>query len=250
MQLFLIRHGESANNALGVGDINYEDYMAQRSPDPGLTQIGKRQAEMVARHLAADGHPESRNGTPLASTRAGYGIQTLYVSAMLRALQTARPIAAALGLDPQVMVDIHEHGGVFLGNPRSETDPVRAYTGLTRAEIEEKFPGYVVPAEISEKGWWAGGYETIDVCEERAVRVAAALKERADAEPQTVIGMVTHGTFMDRLLKALLHGTHSRDFFFFHYNTAITCVDFIVDGPVVVRYTNRTQHLLPELITK
>ncbi|MEZ4582642.1 MAG: histidine phosphatase family protein [Caldilineaceae bacterium] len=111
------------------------------------------------------------------------------------------------------MVDIHEHGGVFLGNPRSETDPVRAYTGLTRAEIEEKFPGYVVPAEISEKGWWAGGYETIDVCEERAVRVAAALKERAGAEPQTVIGMVTHGTFMDRLLKALLHGTHSRDFF-------------------------------------
>ncbi|MEZ4582643.1 MAG: phosphoglycerate mutase family protein [Caldilineaceae bacterium] len=68
MQLFLIRHGESANNALGVGDISYEDYMAQRSPDPGLTQIGKRQAEMVARHLAADGHPESRNGTPLAST--------------------------------------------------------------------------------------------------------------------------------------------------------------------------------------
>ena len=110
MQLFLIRHGESANNALGVGDISYEDYMAQRSPDPGLTQIGKRQAEMVARHLAADGHPESRNGTPLASTRAGYGIQTLYVSAMLRALQTARPIAAALGLAPQVMVDIHEHG--------------------------------------------------------------------------------------------------------------------------------------------
>ncbi|MEZ4719011.1 MAG: hypothetical protein R2851_23415 [Caldilineaceae bacterium] len=45
------------NNALGVGDISYEDYMAQRSPDPGLTQIGKRQAEMVARHLAADGPP-------------------------------------------------------------------------------------------------------------------------------------------------------------------------------------------------
>ncbi|MEZ4612125.1 MAG: hypothetical protein R2838_18075 [Caldilineaceae bacterium] len=65
--------------------------MAQRSPDPGLTQIGKRQAEMVARHLAADGHPESRNGTPLASTRAGYGIQTLYVGAMLRALQTLGP---------------------------------------------------------------------------------------------------------------------------------------------------------------
>ncbi|MEZ4612124.1 MAG: hypothetical protein R2838_18070 [Caldilineaceae bacterium] len=106
----------------------------------------------------------------------------------------------------------------------------------------------MVPAEISEKGWWAGGYETIDVCEERAVRVAAALKE-CRRRPQTVIGMVTHGTFMDRLLKALLHGTHSRDFFS-STTTRPSRADFIVDGPVVVRYTNRTQHLLPELITK
>jgi 2,3-bisphosphoglycerate-dependent phosphoglycerate mutase len=250
MQLFLIRHGESANNALGAGDISYGDYMVQRSPDPSLTQIGKRQAEMAARHLAADGHPESQNGTPLASTRAGYGIQTLYVSAMLRALQTAGPIGAALGLAPQVLIDIHEHGGLFLGNPRSEDDPVRAFRGLTRGDIETRFPGYGIPDEVTDTGWWNGGYETIEECEARAARVAAMLRQRAHDDPDVVIGFVTHGTFMDRLLKALLHGMQGREFFFFHYNTAITRVDFIPDGPVVVRYSNRTQHLAPELITK
>lgn len=250
MQLFLIRHGESANNALGVGDISYDDYMAQRTPDPELTQIGRRQADMVARHMAADGHPENRNGTPLASTRAGYGIQALYASPMLRTLQTAYPIGQALGLPPKIMVDIHEHGGLFHGNPRDEKNPVRSYEGLSREGMLALFPTYELPEAVTEKGWWQGGYETIGACEERAQRVAEALRARAQEEPTAVIAMVTHGTFMDRLLKALLLGLHSRDYFFFHYNTAITRIDFVVDGPVILRYTNRTQHLPPELITK
>lgn len=250
MQLFLIRHGESANNALGVGDISYDDYMAQRSPDPELTQIGRRQAELVAGHLAADGHPESQNGTPLASTRAGYGVQVLFASPMLRTLQTARPIADALGLAPRIMIDIHEHGGLFHGNPRDEANPVRSFEGMTRGAILAQFPAYELPEEVTDKGWWKGGYETIEECEVRARRVAQALHARAREQPTSVMAMVSHGTFMDRLLKELTHGAPTRDFFFFHYNTAITRVDFIVDGPAILRYTNRTQHLPPKLITK
>jgi broad specificity phosphatase PhoE len=45
MELFLIRHGESTNNAL-------EDW-TQRVEDPLLTERGERQAERTAAHLAA-----------------------------------------------------------------------------------------------------------------------------------------------------------------------------------------------------
>ena len=66
MQLFLIRHGESANNALGVGDISYEDYMAQRSPDPGLTQIGIRNVSSTAK----EGYDDARAmGSDILSVR-------------------------------------------------------------------------------------------------------------------------------------------------------------------------------------
>lgn len=248
MQLFIIRHGESANNALGVGDISYDDYMAQRTIDPPLTQIGKRQARLAADHLAADNHPESRNGTPLASTRAGYGIQTLYCSAMLRALQTAQPIGEALGLRPEVWVEIHEHGGLFHGNPRR--DEVASAGGLAESAIAAQFPGYVIPHGVTDEGWWRGGYEDIAQCEIRAEQVALDLRALAQADANSVIAMVTHGTFIDRLLKALLNVGGVRDFFFFHYNTAITRVDFVSEERLVMRYTNRTQHLPAELITK
>ena len=43
----------------------------------------------------------------------------IYISPMLRALRTAAPLAAALGLAPQVWTDIFEHGGLFTGDPRA-----------------------------------------------------------------------------------------------------------------------------------
>ena len=103
MQLYLVRHGESSNNALGTEDASYDEYMATRSPDPVLTRTGERQAELVAAHLA----------------EAGYDITELHCSAMMRAMQTAEPIGKALGILPSVWIDIHEHGGMFLGNPRN-----------------------------------------------------------------------------------------------------------------------------------
>ena len=90
MQLYIVRHGESANNALGTEDASYDEYMATRSPDPVLTQIGERQVALVGAHLA----------------KAGYGITELHCSAMVRAMQTALPIGQALGLRPQVWIDI------------------------------------------------------------------------------------------------------------------------------------------------
>jgi broad specificity phosphatase PhoE len=59
MQLTIIRHGESANNQLVDKTADHDDFLAHRSPDPDLTARGERQAELVARHLAASEHPEA-----------------------------------------------------------------------------------------------------------------------------------------------------------------------------------------------
>ncbi|HLV36213.1 MAG TPA: histidine phosphatase family protein, partial [Spirillospora sp.] len=56
MEVYLIRHGQSVNNALGSP--------AGRSHDPELTEIGFRQAEILAAHLADGECPESKWSGP------------------------------------------------------------------------------------------------------------------------------------------------------------------------------------------
>jgi len=123
MELYIIRHGQSTNNTLNDP--------RGRVCDPPLTELGQRQVALVAQHLAsatsrapwaADGHD-----------RRGCGIARLYCSPMRRALETAQPIGRALEVVPEVWIDIHEFGGIYLdygepsGAPRDGAWSVRHY---------------------------------------------------------------------------------------------------------------------------
>ena len=129
MELYIIRHGQSSNNALLD--------QSKRVADPQLTAMGRQQAELLARELAGNVDPADRVrmnfGAPAASAEAGrgHGITRLYCSPMWRAMQTAEPVARALGLEPEVWIDIHEHGGIFL----EENGTFTGYGGKTRPEI-------------------------------------------------------------------------------------------------------------------
>ena len=226
MDLFLIRHGESYNNALEDG--------SQRVSDPPLTGLGEEQAERVASHLARGGHLD-------AAERAGRpALDSLYCSPMRRALQTARPIAAALGTAPEVWIDIHEVGGIWLEGKGD-------LHGMTRDEIRSGFPGVGLPDGVGEQGWWPGGQEAKHAGRGRAIAVAAELKERArrgaeSGETPERLGIVTHGDFMSGLVKALTDQLPSLGLSYNHRNTGITrfCL-----GPdlCAVRYLNRCEHL-------
>ncbi len=251
MKLFLIRHGESANNRLDDTVTDYDDYMSKRCADPPLTELGERQAEAVAHHVATAQIPEHhRHDLELGSV--GYGITKLYCSGMLRAMQTTQPIARALGLQPTVWVDIHEHGGMFEGNPRSEAG-VTNYAGMTRTAMQDRFPGYILPAEITEAGWWHGGYEAMSGCNRRAAETAETLRTWAKADLEEArnehVALVVHGTFMDAVIKALTGQLPNEKIYYSHYNTAITRVDFLRDELAVLRYVNRSRHLSGELLT-
>ena len=241
MELFIIRHGQSGNNAL-------ED-VTKRSKDPLLTEIGEQQAECVGPYLGAGQHldvAERQNGRPF--------LDRLYCSPMIRTLQTARPIGRTLGLAPEVWVDIHEQGGIFLDH--GEGRGVVGYSGLTRSQILEQFPDYVLPDEVGEDGWWNRGFEEIHVCHGRAIQVARILEERAGENIR--IGLVTHGGFINSLLKALENQLPGTGVYYPHNNTAITRISFPPEAwegsgnagaRLVVRYMNRVEHLSEELIT-
>ncbi|WP_457964324.1 histidine phosphatase family protein [Arthrobacter sp. D1-29] len=82
MKLLLIRHGQTPGNVLGQLDTAH--------PGPGLTELGERQAEAMARSLANE------------------PISALYASTLVRTQVTAAPLARVHGLDVEVLDGLHE----------------------------------------------------------------------------------------------------------------------------------------------
>jgi broad specificity phosphatase PhoE len=232
MELFIIRHGQSQNNVL-------EDE-TQRTIDPLLTDLGMRQAEKLSQFLSTNRDIEFNAGSGFAGSDAaasGFGITHLYCSAMHRALQTAAPLAKMLGLKPEVWIDVHEQGGMYLTQDGIST----GYPGRTRPEILGEFPDYVLPETITDAGWYDAtrGYEEMF---SSAGRGAAG--EFRDAR----VAIITHGTFIDLMLKAFLGQLPNRQYFFSHYNTAITRLDF-TEKHMILRYVNRIDHLPHDMIS-
>lgn len=243
MELYIIRHAQSTNNVSMLYD------GMNREVDPPLTELGLQQAQTVADYLVTahnidtwvDQRPDEREAIH------GFNISTLYCSPMKRALQTCQPIAEALRLNPEVWIDLHEHGGMY--KDHGEKRGIVGYSGMTRAEMQETFPNYILGDDVTDLGWYDpdGGAEDIAGCQARAIRVAKTLREQVTTNER--IALVTHGTFSDCLIKALLNLLPGHDVHFNHYNTAISRVDFREGGKTVLRYTNRVNHLKPELIS-
>jgi hypothetical protein len=88
-----VRHGQSVDNAMNVIDTAV--------PGTGLTPLGQQQANTVAKVLAPQG--------PFAG---------IYTSQLLRAQQTAAPLAGMLGMNAQALPALNEiYAGAFNGSP-------------------------------------------------------------------------------------------------------------------------------------
>ena len=99
-RLFLIRHGQSAGNA--------EGRFGGHGPTP-LSDLGRSQAERTAKVLAKE------------------GVNAIYSSDLLRAVQTAEPLAAMLDLPINTTPAFRERN-------------VGVLEGLTFDESKERFP--------------------------------------------------------------------------------------------------------------
>lgn len=244
MELTLIRHGQSTNNAQG------DD---ARHHDPELTPLGWTQARRLGQHLIDTADVEEivrmRSDDPRRLEHVPLGFDTIYVSAMHRALQTARPIAEALKAEVRIWPELHESGGIYMQTP----DGVICYGGLTRAEITSSFPTYRLHDAITDEGWYNKrlGEEDMYGCYARAMRVAKKLQQMAASEEtrDRRIALVSHGNFIVALMNALLDKLPGEQLYYWHYNTGMTRIDFAASGMLIVRYVNRCDHLPPQWVT-
>ncbi len=153
--MILMRHGQSEFNLLFSA--------AKRDPgipDPRLTPEGHAQATLAAAALA------------------DAGITRIIVSPYTRALQTAAPIAAALGVPVHINTQVREraHFSCDIGSPR---------TALAQAWPHD----FTHIDEI----WWPTGTESVESVEARAARFRAELLAD-DAWRQTLV--VSHWAFL------------------------------------------------------
>jgi broad specificity phosphatase PhoE len=123
----------------------------QGQADPPLSDLGRRQAHEAARSLGA--------------------VDGIWASDLMRAAETAVIIGDDMGVGPVVLdADLRERDA-------------GAWTGLTRAEIERRYPGFL-PDGRRPPGW-----ESDELLLDRA---QCTMRRIADAAPGGDVLVITH----------------------------------------------------------
>jgi broad specificity phosphatase PhoE len=146
--ILLARHGETDWNRKG----RFQGYA-----DPPLNRTGRAQAVDLSVALMAE------------------QLAAVYSSPLRRALETAEVLAASHGLEPVPVDDLRE---VDVGS----------WSGLTRAEVEERFP-----AQFARWLDYGQGWEDGETYEEMGRRAVDALLRLAAAHDGERVLAVTHG---------------------------------------------------------
>ena len=218
MQLYLIRHAESENNAR-------PGY--QRVEDPAITAVGRLQAD----HLA--------------SWTRTLKIDFLITSPFLRTLQTTKPVSDAGTLPVAVWHHVYERGGCYRGYGENARE---GGPGLGRSAILGHLPCATVDETILETGWWGGrDRETETETIERARMVVERFSKTFGSNGQTVVAIV-HAEFKRQLLVEMLSGIANPKAFGPLCNTGITKLTY--DGQSWrLDWLNSVSHLPARLIT-
>jgi len=246
MELYFIRHGQSVNNA------NWSNAGYQESPDPTLTEIGHQQAQILADFLKKN-QTITKEDEWNIQNRYGFGLTHLYTSLMERAAFTAAPIAQALDIPLLAWKEIHEEGGIY---SREDKSNVQGLSGRPRSFFMQNFRTLTLPDDLDETGWWNRPYEGDEERQPRADQVLAELLTRhrdQKGKPVHRVAFVSHGGFFMRLLCAMLKlpwrqaSLGMRSWFILN-NCSISRFDIYGDE-LNIGYLNRTDYLPDHLIT-
>jgi len=153
-RLILVRHGESSGNR--------ERIFATSPHDQPLTELGYRQAHEAAKRISQLFRPE-----------------LVVTSAYLRASETARIIAGALGLPLEIEPNLHEREiGAHRGRP---------------------YDSFLAEADYDPQRPWAWKPEGGESYEEVQARVGPILDRLAAAHTRKDVVVVSHGGVMTTL---------------------------------------------------
>lgn len=201
--LVLLRHGETLltpqRRLSGSG-----------GSDPGLSPAGRAQAQAVAEALAHRG-----------------GIEAVVTSPMRRCRETARAVAARLGLGVQVERDLREAD-------------FGAWEGLTFAEVRERHPDDLSAWLASPEVPPSGAGETMQQVARRAAAVRDGLMARHAGATVLVVSHVGPIRTLVRLaLRAPAHTLFRMEV----AAASLSTVTYEGDGTATVRALNDTHHL-------
>lgn len=158
-RILAIRHGETAWNV---------DTRIQGQLDIPLNETGRWQAHRLSLAVAEE------------------GIDAIYASDLLRAMETAQAVARGCGRPIATDTGLRERGfGVF--------------EGLTFAEVEQRWPEQSARWRRRDPDFGPDGGERLRDFYARCVDTAARL---AAAHPGQTIALVAHGGVMDCLYRA------------------------------------------------
>jgi ribonuclease H / adenosylcobalamin/alpha-ribazole phosphatase len=199
-RLLLLRHGQTERSA-------QRRYSGRA--DPPLTELGERQAAAAAARLATTDDVAAVVSSPL-----------------LRARQTAEPVADALG------VPLTVHDGLI------EAD-FGAWEGLTFAEANALDPD-LHTRWLTDTSVAPPGGETMDAVHRRVRRMRDQLIAEHGAATLVVVSHVTPIKALLRMAldagPSLLHRLHLDV-------ASLSVAEFYPDGPATVRLVNDTGHL-------
>ena len=220
MELYLIRHGQSTNNA-GLPHV----------ADPPLSNLGKQQAYYVGKALQRE------------------GIIRLYCSPMLRALQTAKIIGDVLSLAPHIYIGLHEWDGIW---EESVGRFGATLPGLTRSEMKEVCPNVVLPQGVMDEGWLFTQWENVELMLQRADQNATNFITHLQAihnQSDERVAAISHGGFLSTLIGTFFSLPPNDDpDRFAHHNAAISKIRRTARG-TQLRYMDRLCHLPQGMIT-
>ncbi|MER8155720.1 bifunctional RNase H/acid phosphatase [Streptomyces sp. NPDC094472] len=199
----LLRHGETPLTP-------EKRFSGSGGTDPGLSDVGRHQAERVAAALAARGT-----------------IQAIVTSPLRRCRETADAVARRLGLDVRVEEGLRE------------TD-FGAWEGLTFAEVKERHPEDLEAWLASSKVAPTGGGESFAAVTRRVALSRDKLIARYTG--RTVL-LVTHVTPIKTLVRLAL-GAPPETLFRMELSAAsLSAVAYYADGNASLRLLNETAHL-------
>jgi broad specificity phosphatase PhoE len=164
--IFLARHGES--------DWNVEKRFQGHSDRP-LTERGREQAHALADLVGSE------------------KIDAVYTSPLSRARETAEIVAARAGLKAVALPELRE---VDTGS----------WSGLSRADVEARFPEGFTRWRSGGSGWEDG-----ESYEEMAERVIGALRKIAEDHPDGRVLVISHGGPI-RAIHAAAEGLAIKDY--------------------------------------
>jgi len=202
-RVLLVRHGQSQGNA--------ERRFGGHSPSP-LSELGHRQAEAAARALASE------------------GVTAVYSSDLLRAVQTAEPLARATGLEIKRTAAFRERG-------------VGRMEGLTFEEAAQMYPEeYAALLRRDFEHVLEGGESYRQLLDRSAAELDRAVEEHRGG----TIAVFSHtGTICILALHLMgaLDAPHLKPVWVSSANCGVTRFEIQHGGLIRVLRVNDTRHL-------